>query len=372
MRKAIFFVLAVGLLLAQAPPVARIRPVQAPSHSATPTFDLSQGNVIKPGALTANVTSITVNNAVSGVRYTFIWCQDATGGRTVTYPGSFVNAVQPSPTASTCTEQTFTYDGTNFIGGSATSADTPTAIMGPTRSALGTPASGYLNCWFDSTNTTLECKNSSGAIYTLIVGTTATSNQFLTHIGADGIQVKAQPSFSNLSGTATVAQGGAGASMASTGGTGHVVKQGSVGGNFSTGQVATADVANDAITRDKVSAILRTRTMSFPVGDPAGSALADTADWPRMWRNRLGSGITITEVHCESDAGTPSINLQRDDGTAANILASNLSCSTSGASTTSFSGSEASIANDHKIDFVMVTAGGTAKFVLVTIKFTVD
>jgi hypothetical protein len=41
---------------------------------------------------------------------------------------------------------------------------------------------------------------------TAVKGTTATSNNFLTHVTAEGVQAKAQPAFSNLSGTATAAQ----------------------------------------------------------------------------------------------------------------------------------------------------------------------
>ena len=43
-----------------------------------------------------------------------------------------------------------------------------------------------------------------------VTPTTATSNQFLTHITSGGVQTKAQPAFSNISGTATVGQGGTG------------------------------------------------------------------------------------------------------------------------------------------------------------------
>jgi hypothetical protein len=80
----------------------------------------------------------------------------------------------------------------------------------------------------------------------------------------------------------------------------------------------------------------------------------------------------ITEVWCESDAGTPSVNLQKDDGSPANILSSNLSCSTSGATSTSFTSGEDALAAGDKIDFVMVTAGGTAKRVTIGIKATLD
>lgn len=112
------------------------------------------------------------------------------------------------------------------------------------------------------------------------------------------------------------------------------------------------------------------REFVFMLGADNGSVLVDGDDQATIFWNRMGSTATITEVGCESDGGTPSINLQRDDGSAANILSSNLSCSTSGATTTSFSGSEASIANDNKIDLVMVAAGGVAKRITLTVKYT--
>jgi hypothetical protein len=83
--------------------------------------------------------------------------------------------------------------------------------------------------------------------------------------------------------------------------------------------------------------------------------LADTDDRAKIYPN-LGGTKTITQVKCWTDTGTSTINLQRDDGSAANILASNLVCSTAGASTTSFSGSENIVAVDQNIDFVLVTA----------------
>jgi hypothetical protein len=114
----------------------------------------------------------------------------------------------------------------------------------------------------------------------------------------------------------------------------------------------------------------RTRQFTFLLGADNGSTLADTDDQATIFANRLGSGITINEVHCESDAGAPTINLQRDDGSAANILSSNLSCSASG-TTGTIDTNEANVANGERIDFVMVTAG-TAKRVTVSVRYTVN
>lgn len=96
--------------------------------------------------------------------------------------------------------------------------------------------------------------------------------------------------------------------------------------------------------------------------------LADTDDIPSIWR--APAAITITEVWCESDAGDAVVNLQRDDGSPANILSSNLTCSTGGATGT-INTNEDNVADGQRIDFVMVTAGTNVR-VNVMIEYTVD
>jgi hypothetical protein len=58
------------------------------AFSATPTFDSSQSNTIYFGTMTANVTSMTITNAVDGAQLQIRFVQDATGGRTVTLPSN--------------------------------------------------------------------------------------------------------------------------------------------------------------------------------------------------------------------------------------------------------------------------------------------
>lgn len=114
------------------------------------------------------------------------------------------------------------------------------------------------------------------------------------------------------------------------------------------------------------------RSFGFMLGADNGSALADTDDQPTIWFNSLGGGVTITSVWCESDGGTPTINLQKDDGSAADILSSALTCTTSGASSTSFVSGENSVASTNKIDLSVVSAGGTAKRITVFVTYTID
>jgi hypothetical protein len=121
---------------------------------------------------------------------------------------------------------------------------------------------------------------------------------------------------------------------------------------------------------DQTSASAVTKNITFPVGDDFGSALVDTLDYPVVWRNHYGATVTIDAIYCETDTGTSTINLTRNDGTPAAISASNLICSTSGVVSTTFNYGENVINDTYGIGFTMVTAAtsGTPHKVLVTIK----
>jgi hypothetical protein len=120
-----------------------------------------------------------------------------------------------------------------------------------------------------------------------------------------------------------------------------------------------------------LSTAARTRGITYLGGCDTCGVLADTDDQKTIYFNVVGP-MTIQSVTCFADAGTPTINIQRDDGSPANVLASDLACSTVGATTTTFSGSEASLSLSDKLDFVMVAASGTAKRVTVAIKAVVN
>jgi hypothetical protein len=104
------------------------------------------------------------------------------------------------------------------------------------------------------------------------------------------------------------------------------------------------------------------------------SVLQDTDDQRTIYFNAVGP-MTIQEVRCFSDTGTPTINIQRDNGSLADILSSPLQCSTSGALapnvSVSLTGANVLNLND-KLDFVMVAAGGAAHRVTVSIKAIVN
>lgn len=85
----------------------------AVTFSSTPTFDSSVADIFSM-TLSGNVTSSTVSNAATGDVIGFQLCQDATGGRTFTWPATFLRPPVITSVASACTNLSFFYDGTNW------------------------------------------------------------------------------------------------------------------------------------------------------------------------------------------------------------------------------------------------------------------
>lgn len=96
------------------------RTVQAPAHSATPTPNVALGNIFAPAAMTANVTVGAPTNGAAGDELIFIWLQDGTGTRTVTYNAVYKTTGTGAVTAITTAASTrtidkfITDDGTNW------------------------------------------------------------------------------------------------------------------------------------------------------------------------------------------------------------------------------------------------------------------
>ncbi|MCX6629237.1 MAG: hypothetical protein NTW28_16590, partial [Candidatus Solibacter sp.] len=160
-------------------------------------------------------------------------------------------------------------------------------------------------------------------------------------------------------------------------GTTTTVLHGNAAGNPAFGAVVSADIADGTIAVADLAAILKTRSFTVVfTGSGTGGLLDNADDQPALWYNSLGQGVTLTGVSCKTDSATASrIQLQRDDGSPANILTDNagagLDCSSTRGSGT-LSGTEKLIASTNGIDFVMVSAGGVAKWVSLTITYTLD
>jgi hypothetical protein len=89
---------------------------------------------------------------------------------------------------------------------------------------------------------------------------------------------------------------------------------------------------------------------------------------PSVYVNRA-TAIHVVEVYCEIDAGSATINLQSG---GVNILSSDLTCSTSGAVTSSFASGQDAISVGEKINHVTTSTGAGLHRMNVVVKYTVD
>ena len=138
---------------------------------------------------------------------------------------------------------------------------------------------------------------------------------------------------------------------------------GDISGSYSAGLTVDAG----AVASAELATANKTFVRPFVLVDSGG--LSDTDDVGSFWR--APAALTVTEVWCEVDTGTTtSVNIQRDDGSPADVLSSDLTCSTTGATGTIDTG-EDNFAADERFDFVMVAAG-TALRMSLMIKYTTD
>jgi len=100
----------------------------------------------------------------------------------------------------------------------------------------------------------------------------------------------------------------------------------------------------------------------------ANNLLTTSLVVPSIYVNR-SAAFHIVEVYCEIDAGTATINLQ---SSGANILSSDLACSTAGATTAAFVSGKDGVSVGTKIGHVTTAASGTLHRMNVVVKYTVD
>jgi hypothetical protein len=84
------------------------------AFSATPTFDASLSNYFEMGALTANVTSMTISNPAEGQKINIRLIQDGVGTRTVAHPASSKILGLMGVTAGAASILTMTYSTANL------------------------------------------------------------------------------------------------------------------------------------------------------------------------------------------------------------------------------------------------------------------
>jgi hypothetical protein len=132
--------------------------------------------------------------------------------------------------------------------------------------------------------------------------------------------------------------------------------------------VVAADVTANTLTRAKLDFLEHHFVIT---GSGTAGVLQDTDDQPTIWVNHSGANMTITNVWCETDSASAlTMNLQRDDGSPVDIMSSALSCTSTEATSSTFTSGENVIADGHRVDFTVVAAGGSAKWVSVHFKVT--
>jgi len=138
------------------------------------------------------------------------------------------------------------------------------------------------------------------------------------------------------------------------------VASGDVSGTLGTGFTLDAGV----VDATAAAASLKTEVACAYVEDPVSSE-----SFVSSWRAPVA--VTVTEIWCETDAGTVGLDLQIDDGTPLDINGSDISCATAdGTSDTSF-GNSAALAQDDRLDIVLGTVS-TAVRLSVCWRYTVD
>lgn len=90
--------------------------VQAPDYAATVTTTVTHRDTrVFVGTLTGNITIGAPVGARRGMRLTYSFTQDGTGGRTVTWNAAFKTPANGAGGANGKGAVSFVYDGTNWV-----------------------------------------------------------------------------------------------------------------------------------------------------------------------------------------------------------------------------------------------------------------
>jgi hypothetical protein len=299
------------------------------------TYNVSTGTLGAPAFATTGTASGSIALSGSSSGTATITVGAAAGSPTITLGTNsgtpVVTASSPlgittatgNITCATCTTSAASLTSGQGLFGSGTQgmADLATEIAAP-----GTPAAGKGVTWADSTDHRLHDKNPSGTIGTTVVADAGSSNNFLTAISAAGVISKAQPSYSNLSGTLALAS-----AVFANQGTTTTVLHGNASGNPAFGAIVGADMTAGTVTSTQLAAPNKKWKCVVAVGDPgaASAVLAADNDSPVACSNDLGADVTIETVACWADpgtTGTTSVTPILTGGSATSVLTGALTC----------------------------------------------
>ncbi len=210
----------------------------ADAHYVTTQSESGLSNEFNLGALSNGFLKQTVTTGVSTI--TIDSSTYLTGNQTITLTGDVTGS---GATAITTT-----------LANIPSSVPAAGSIIFADIAAPSSPSAAHLAIFGDSTDLRFHDKNAAGTIGTTVVADTGATNNFLTAVSASGVISKAQPSYSNLSGTDAPAIGnvtglgtGVGTALAVNVGTaGAFVTNGGALGTPSSGTVSSCTAATDS------------------------------------------------------------------------------------------------------------------------------
>lgn len=225
-------------------------------------------------------------------------CAAAAGGGTVTTTGSPANGnLTKFSGATSITNGNLSGDITTTDTLVTTLVNIPTAtpaagsIIQTNIAAPGSPAAGKVSIFSDSTDLRFHDKNASGVIGTTVVADAGASNNFLTAISVSGGISKAQPGFTNLSGSLACGQTPA----------------------------LTGDVTTSAGS-------CATTVVNLPSGTTMAGSLLATAivapGTPAAGKGSIYVDSTSKNLAVKDDAGVVKHGIQTDTGASNNFLTS--------------------------------------------------
>lgn len=184
------------------------------TNSATPAFacgSTSTGTVTYlyfTSAISTNITSSTAS-CTPGQTMNIHFVQDGTGGRTFVPPTGW-DAVLIDPRATAVTDVNYWLDNSSNGHAKVTYPSfsfSLTHAPEQTLTCASDAPTGQGAFAFDPTShAPTFCDNANSSKFVAVIPDTGASNNFLTALSTGGTISKAQPAFSNLSGTATLSQ----------------------------------------------------------------------------------------------------------------------------------------------------------------------
>ena len=126
---------------------------------------------------------------------------------------------------------------------------------------------------------------------------------------------------------------------------------------------AAGEIADGTIDSNDTAASLETEVACMYIENPVTAEQFET-----IWRAPVA--VTVTEIYCETDAGTVGLDINIDDGTPLGINGSDISCASGGTADSTF-GNSAAVAQSNRLDLDIGTVS-TAVQVSVCWRYTYD